>query len=353
MTNTPVINTTTRITAPRTWDNTPRAFLASLRSPWYSMIADLEDIVSRATISFAHSRGLKTLHLPLTTRTVTCPTGLGSDSEPVPVNVSGVQTYLSDSAQFPLEYGCRLAKNGCYTILPSFRNENPDNTHLNQYAHSEAEITGGLDDVIEYVEGYVRHLSRSILEEYGRELVRAIHDVSHLERMVGDSASFPRLTFNEALRLLSDVPNCITGNDSWRTLTRRGERLLMETVHEFVWVTHLDHLSVPFYQAFGDSGQKTASCADLFFGMGEVVGSGERHSTGTEVQQALELHAVPEQDYAWYVHMKDEFPLRTAGFGMGVERYLMWVVNHDDIRDIPLISRIGEEKSWPASVDRP
>jgi aspartyl/asparaginyl-tRNA synthetase len=110
---------------------------------------------------------------------------------------------------------------------------------------------------------------------------------------------------------------------------------------------------VPFYQAFGDRDRQTASCADLFFGMGEIVGSGERHRTGDEVREALDLHAVAKQDYAWYVDMKDEFPLPTAGFGMGMERFLMWVVDHDDIRDIPLISRVAEERSWPASVDRP
>jgi asparaginyl-tRNA synthetase len=348
-----VAGTISHIAPPHTWGNRPQAFLASLRSPWYGMMADLEDIVARATFEYAHSRGLKSLQVPLTTRTVTCPTGLGSDSEPVPVNVSGVDTYLSDSAQFPLEYGCRLVKNGCYTILPSFRNEVPDETHLNQFAHSEAEIVGGLDDVIEYVEGYVRHLSRKILDEYDRELSAAIRDVTHLERMAGHSAAFPRVTFSEARQLLSDYPDCIRDDDSWRVLTRRGERRLMNIVNEFVWVTHPDHMSVPFYQAFGDTDRRTAASADLFFGMGEIVGSGERHRTGDEVVEALDLHAVAKQDYAWYVDMKYEFPLRTAGFGMGMERYLMWVVNHDDIRDIPLISRIDEEKSWPSSVGRP
>lgn len=351
--DTSVVGAASCITPPRTWDNAPRGFLASLRSPWYGMMVDLGDIVMRATFTYAHGQGLKAMNLPLTTRTVTCPTGLGSDSEPVPVNVSGVQTYLSDSAQFPLEYGCRFTENGCYTILPSFRNEDPDETHLNQFTHSEAEIIGGLDDVIEYVEGYVRHLARSILDEYGHKLSAAIHDISHLERMADGSASFPRVTFSEAARLLSGYPDCIRGDGSWRTLTRNGERRLMMIVNEFVWVTHLDHLSVPFYQAFGDADRKTASCADLFFGMGEIVGSGERHRTGDEVQRALGLHAVPRRDYAWYVDMKYEFPLRTAGFGMGIERYLMWVFGHDDIRDIPMISRIDQEKSWPASVDRP
>jgi aspartyl/asparaginyl-tRNA synthetase len=51
--------------------------------------------------------------------------------------------------------------------------------------------------------------------------------------------------------------------------------------------------------------------------------------------------------------MKEEFPMLTSGFGMGVDRFLMWVLKHDDIRDMPLISRTDEPKSWPASVTRP
>jgi asparaginyl-tRNA synthetase len=45
--------------------------------------------------------------------------------------------------------------------------------------------------------------------------------------------------------------------------------------------------------------------------------------------------------------------MRTSGFGMGVERFLMWVLNHDDIRDIPLVSRLNEPKAWPEAVLRP
>ncbi|MGO4431424.1 asparaginase, partial [Streptomyces sp. MCAF7] len=121
----------------------------------YGLITDLEDLVLRSTVEYAHSRGLKAVHLPMTTRTVTCPTGLGSDSEPVPVTVGGVDTYLPDSQQFLLEYGCRLAPSGCYSLTTSFRGERPDATHLNQYMHSEAEIPGGLEELIDYVEGYV------------------------------------------------------------------------------------------------------------------------------------------------------------------------------------------------------
>ncbi|MGX4732950.1 amino acid--tRNA ligase-related protein [Kitasatospora griseola] len=338
---------------PATWDSGAGAFLTTLRSPWYSLVAELQDTVQVATADYARSRGLKALSLPLTTRTITCPSGLGSDTEPVAVNVSGVDTYLSDSAQFLLEYGCQIAPGGCYGILPSFRNEVPDATHLSQFTHSEAEIPGGLDDLIDYVEGYVKALAGSILDRCGDRLAEARGDVSHLERMVNSAGGFERLTFDEAERLLRDEDGCIGYEGDGRTLNRKGERLLMERVNEFVWVTHFDHLTVPFYQAFGDNEGRTAKNADLLFGLGEIVGSGERHTDAEPVRKSLAMHNVPEHDYAWYVDMKQEMPLRTAGFGMGVERFLMWVLDHHDIRDIPLVSRVGETTKWPESVDRP
>lgn len=337
---------------PGTWGNDPDGFLRALASPWYRLLAELLDVVARGTVEFAHGRGLKLLYPPVTSRTVTCPSGLGSDSEPVPVTVDGVDTYLQDSMQFSLEYACRLAPAGTFTISPSFRGERPDPTHLSQFLHSEAEIPGDLDTLVEYVESYVRFVSERILESMASRLHAAIGDVGHIERLV-TSPVFERLSFDECVRVIGDDHALVRDQGDWRTLTRAGERRVLDRVGEFVWVTHFDHLAVPFYQAFSAQDPSKAANADLLFGLGEIVGSGERHASGDEVRQGLALHKIPEHDYSWYVRMKDVMPMRTSGFGMGAERYLMWVLNHHDIRDIPLISRVDEESIWPARVERP
>ncbi|MEU3048445.1 amino acid--tRNA ligase-related protein [Streptomyces sp. NPDC048566] len=333
--------------------NEPGAFLEALRSPWYALVGDLHDVFVTTTMEYARSRGLKNLHLPLTTRTITCPTALGSDAEPVPVKILGVDTYLPDSMQFLLEYGCRISPGGCYTIMPSFRGEQPDETHLNQFTHSEAEIPGGLDELIDYVNGYVKALASAILAQQGDRLAAARGDISHLERMAGRPEAFEQITFEEAVRLVGDVEGCVRDEGEWRTLTRKGERLLMERVDEFLWVHHFDTLAVPFYQAFGDDEARTVRAADLYFGLGEIVGSGERLADVGLLRKSIALHGVNEQEYEWYVRMRSEMPMRTAGFGMGVERFLMWVLNHHDIRDIPLVSRLNEPKTWPEAVLRP
>jgi asparaginyl-tRNA synthetase len=340
-----------RLSPPSLSGDSRATFLERARSPWYALVADLQDVVLHATASYARERGVRNLHLPVTTRTITCPSGLGSDASPVPVTVGAVETYLADSMQFLLEYGCRIASQGCYVILPSFRAEIPDKRHLSQFTHSEAEIPGRLPDVIAYVEGYVKTLATAVLDGYGARLADAIGDVSHLERMAGHDGPFASVTFAEAVKLLEGEG--IYDNGNWRRLTARGELELMRRVGEFVWVTHFDHLAVPFYQGFGDLDGNTATNADLLFGIGEVVGLGERHVGGETLRAAIAKHKVVASDYAWYVRMKNEMPMTTAGFGMGVERFLLWVLRHDDIRDIPLAPRGDEPTAWPASVDSP
>ncbi|WP_123995712.1 asparagine synthetase A [Streptomyces sp. Ag109_G2-6] len=308
----------------------------ALENPWYRMIARLQDEVSRATVDFWADRGAQTIHLPLTTGSISSPMGLGSDSLPVQVELGGTPTYLADSMQFMLEYGCRLTGTDTYYIMPSFRGEQPDTSHLSQFFHSEAEISGDMDAGMQAAEDYTVHLVRSILAKEADAIAQAGGDLAKLESFA-NSPKFQRITFDEAAKLLDG--NGVRSEESWRTLTREGERAIMDKLGEFTWVTHWDHLSVPFYQAFADGSEDRACNADLLFGLGETLGLGERHESSDEVRRALKVHEVSLEPYEWYCEMRDVAPLRTTGFGMGLERFFMWLLNHDDIRDMQLLPR--------------
>ncbi|MFQ6197732.1 amino acid--tRNA ligase-related protein [Streptomyces sp. NPDC000405] len=79
--------------------------------------------------------------------------------------------------------------------------------------------------------------------------------------------------------------------------------------------------------------------ADPLLGAGEVAGAGERHATAEAVLEGLADHQIGQEPYGWYIEMRERRPLRTSGFGMGVERLLLWVLNHDDIRDLQILVR--------------
>lgn len=334
---------------PNLWKSEKDFYLNVLVNPWYKLLVKLENLVSMETMKFYEEKGIITMHLPVTTGSISSPMGRGSDSLPVKVNLEGIDTYLADSMQFLLEYGCRLNEKGVYYVMPSFRGEKADERHLCQFYHSEAEIPGNLEDVINLVEEYVKYLSKKILENFKEELEKAIGDVSHIEKIANYKGNFPRITFNQAEQALKEkfgdnLNDYIEYNDGWRNITRKAEQELIKIYDGIVWITNYDILAVPFYQQFDDDLAGTTKNADLLFGIGETVGCGERHQNDMDLLKSMKLHEVDKEEYEWYIKLKEKYPLLTAGFGMGIERYLMWVLKASDIRNMQICLRFNGEQ---------
>ncbi len=164
----------------RRWQD-PARFLQILDDPWFKIVVGIQNLVSVATMDFWRRRDCITLHLPITTNAISSPMGLGSDSLPVEIDLFGQRTYLADSMQFMLEYGCRFHPEGCYYVMPSFRGESADETHLSQFYHSEAELCLGLEDQIDVAESYFRYVTQAVLERFQGELGTAGIGTSHLD----------------------------------------------------------------------------------------------------------------------------------------------------------------------------
>ena len=124
----------------------------------------------------------------------------------------------------------------------------------------------------------------------------------------------------------------------FRNITKKGEEALIDYYNGCVWITNFDIKAVPFYQST-NTDKRYANNADLLIGIGETVGAGERYRTGKEVREALKLHQVSEDEYKWYIEMKDKYPMKTSGFGMGIERFILWLTKKDDIRDCQILPR--------------
>lgn len=343
---------TSIIKEPNTWENTNTHYLKALNNEWYKQLVILENLITEETMRFYSNKGIITMHLPITTGSISSPMGRGSDSSPVKVNLGGVDTYLADSMQFLLEYGCRLAKNGCYYVMPSFRGEKADERHLCQFYHSEAEIPGTLEDVMNLVDEYVKYLSKKIIERMGEQLKKTVGDISHIEKVANHEGKFKQITFNEAERILKErFPNNISDyieyEEGWRNITRKAEKTLIEIYEGIVWITNYDELAVPFYQKLDWKIEGTTRNADLLMGIGETVGCGERHKDYQVLLKALEKHCVLPEEYEWYIEMKKQFPMQTAGFGMGIERFLMWVLKATDIRNMQVCLRFNGENILP------
>ncbi len=333
---------------PNIWKDKNSFYLKALDSDWYKLLVKLENLISVETTNFYCNEGMITMHFPVTTGSISSPMGKGSDSLPVSVDLFGIRTYLADSMQFMLEYGCRLTDKGVYYVMPSFRGEKADERHLCQFFHSESEIKGDLNDVMNLVDRYIKYLAKEVVNQLGEEIKNMVGDISHIEKIANYNGEFPRISFDDAETLLKEkdpvnIDKYIEYNDGWRNITRAGETKVMELFDGVVWITNYDLLAVPFYQKIDNDG-KTAKNADLLMGIGETVGCGERHEDYNQLLESLEKHNVDESEYEWYVNMKKEFPLQTAGFGLGIERLLMWILKCDDIRNMQICLRFNGEE---------
>lgn len=325
-------------TPPGTWADPQRHVVAGMTHPWYRLVGELFALVAEATHDFYRQRGIRPAVLPVTTGAATSPMGHGSDSLPVEVEVLGRRAYLADSMQFHLEYALRMGHAGVYYVMPCFRGEDPDATHLNEFFHSEAEISGSLHDCMQLVTGYVRALAGAVCSSAAAGAVGAVAGgLDHLRR-VAAAERFAEITYADALDVLGRTgPGVRPTPLGLPVITRAGEQRLLREAGDPLWLTEPPELLVPFYQATDGA---TARAADLLMGSGEVAGCGERHATGDGVRRGLERHQVDAGPYGWYVRMKDELPLRSAGFGLGIERFLMWVLRHGDIRDLQILPRL-------------
>ncbi|OIK08266.1 asparaginase [Bacillus sp. MUM 13] len=316
-------------------------FKKALENPWYQALLTIQDEINYSTWKFFRSKGIRSVCLPITTGSVTSPMGLGSDSLPVKVELEGVETYLSDSMQFHLEYALRNQPGGVHYVMPSFRGENADQRHLCQFYHSEAEIIGDLNDVIQLVNQYVHTLCVDLYEAIPDIIKNTAGELDHVLSVISKNGKYPQITMEEAAQQLNNNSEFVEYHkEGFRTLTNKGEQELIRLNGGIVWVTHHDYKSVPFYQDHTENFNYALN-GDLLFGIGEVIGSGQRHATADALKESMKLLQVDEAHYEWYIHMKDVSPIQTAGFGMGIERFILWLTNNTDIRDCQLIPRFN------------
>ncbi|XP_062842963.1 uncharacterized protein si:ch211-256m1.8 [Trichomycterus rosablanca] len=346
----------TKVTPPHTWENPQSHSILAIKSQWYRNLFQIQNTLFHSTVEYFSNQCKYAYALtPITTDTISSPMGLGSDSEPVFVSMLGQDVYLADSMQFVLEYFLRFQEGlaGTYYVSPSFRGEDPDATHLNQFYHVECELLGDMDAAISVAEGYVVYLTQTMLKHHSKIILSVAGTLSHAHDLIERlKEPLPRVTLEQAIPKMPSA-DCFEWVQEGqpqlgRKLTRKGEAALIEEYGGAVWLTEMDHLSVPFYQAYVQgSGRNKAKAADLLLGLGETIGLGERHSTPEMVLEALQHHAVPEESYKWYINMRKDIPLCTSGWGMGTERYLCWLLQHDDVRDMQIIPRLKAKKYMP------
>lgn len=309
--------------------------LTRLARPEALSIAFALDAAITQTYSFWSGRDALAVAAPAIIDSISSPSGVGSDSIPVEVILNAQQTFLTDSSQFTLELAARVFKRTVYYVMPSFRGERSDATHLGEFLHAEVELPGHLDDVMLAAEEYVRSLIAAIDTALSR--VAGSPFAASFERVALDAAGdWPRLRYADVIDGLSADAGTVKKVGEWWIPTRAGERQLTDSYGSPVWLLEYPSDCVPFYQAYTRDSAFARSADLLVPRVGEMLGAGERHTTSDGLRHSIDSHSVDSAPYEWYISMRDSHPGTTAGFGLGMERLIAWLLSLDDIAMVPI-----------------
>ena len=81
--------------------------------------------------------------------------------------------------------------------------------------------------------------------------------------------------------------------------------------------------------------RRTVEAADLLApeGYGEIVGASCRDTDVDRLTARLRETGADPREYDWYLDLRRHGSVPHAGFGLGVERVLRWILRREHIRD--------------------
>ncbi len=303
---------------------------------------------------FSREVDARNIDLFMLTSSVSSPSGPGSDSEPIPLQLGGLHTYLVDSSQFGFEPILVGGVPRAYCYLASMRGEDADARHLNQFFHCEYEAQETLDEVMAVAEGYVRALTQVVqampntIERLSVDPVRTREQI----QAILDDGPFQRITFDEAVKMLQETEEdgYVEESPHGFDMTSKGERKLLELLQATrpIWVTHYPRDRVPFYQKpLADNPDRVLNadllCPTVTEGgfSGEFLGMGQRQDDVDEMYESMRRQGVDAAPYEWYVDLRRNPEYKTtSGFGLGIERFISWMFGFDSIHKAILYPRM-------------
>ena len=268
------------------------------------------------------------------------------------------ETNLTVSGQLEGE-AAAMGLGRIYTFGPTFRAENSNTSrHLAEFWMVEPEMAfcdlsqnmNISEEFLKYIISYVLENCKDDLEFLNQrfekensqkpKLERA--DMSLLEKLnfVVEN-QFVKLSYTEAIDILrNSKPNKkkkfkYLVNEWGVDLQSEHERFLVEK-HFKSPVIIFDYPSniKAFYMRENDD-KKTVRAMDVLFpGIGEIIGGSQREERLDVLKEKMSTFDIDEKELWWYLDTRRFGTVTHSGFGLGLERLVMFVTGMSNIRDV-------------------
>jgi len=250
----------------------------------------------------------------------------------------GTETFLTVSGQLNLESYC-LALSKVYTFGPTFRAENSHTSrHLAEFWMIEPETAfANLADNADLAERFLKTVGARVLERcandmdfFAERIDKAA--ISRLQHVI--DTPFQRLDYGEAISVLQRAGRDFEFPVEWGLdLQSEHERYLTEEhVGGPVVVVNYPRDIKAFYMRLNDDERTVAAMDVLVPGVGEIIGGSQREERLEVLDRRMaEQGLTGELD--WYRDLRRYGTVPHAGFGLGLERLVLYVTGMENIRD--------------------
>jgi asparaginyl-tRNA synthetase len=158
---------------------------------------------------------------------------------------------------------------------------------------------------------------------------------------------FPRISYRDAVSLLTGLGYPITFGTS---LGSEEEAVLSKNYSTPFWIVGIPRKIEPFPYVIDPDDHEVTMTADLIAsgGYGELLGVAEKISDPVMLMERMkEKGKWDNPNYEWLKDLRDFGCVPHIGFGMGVERYMRWVLGATHVRDMIPFPRIFGRQIYP------
>lgn len=315
----------------------------------------VRSIVSYAIHKFFQERGFVYVHTPIITSTDA--EGAGEmfrvttlDMNNLPKDATGAIDYsqelfgkpsfLTVSGQLAVEAFCFAFRN-VYTFGPTFRAENSNTArHANEFWMIEPEIAfADLEDDMRLAQDMMKYILNEVMTQAPDELdfFNKFVDTDLLSRLDNVvNSDFATITYTEAIEYLKKSGHQFEYPVEWgENLQTEHERYITEEIFKKpVFVIDYPKDIKAFYMKL-NSDNKTVRAMDLLVpGVGEIIGGSQREENYDVLHQKMLATGIIPEDYEWYQDIRKFGSFPHAGFGLGLERAVMYLTGMKNIRDV-------------------
>lgn len=325
------------------------------RTNTFLSVFRIRSVISLSIHDYFRKNGYEYIHSPIIT-TSDCE-GAGEMFKVTTLDLKNVQKTDCSEVDFSKDFFGKLANltvsgqleaeimalalGKVYTFGPTFRAENSNTSrHAAEFWMIEPEASflelfGAMDlaeQMLKYVVNDVFLKCRDELEFLNSFIDKNL--INRLENV--KNSNFERIDYTKAINILLESNKKFDFKVQWGVdLQSEHERYLTEEYFKKpVFIYNYPKEIKAFYMRLNDDGKTVASFDCLVPGIGEIIGGSQREERYDVLENRIRECGLPVENYWWYLDLRKYGETKHSGFGLGLERLVMYLTGMGNIRDV-------------------